>query len=131
MCPFLLTQESLHPIFSNLDDIESIEIYKGPYALKFGPSFGGVINLKTLSIRKYDSLTLNFNAMKGYESNWNGNKEQIGITGGNKFLFFKLSAGRKDYGHYSDGNGNEVSSAFKKYNYGGQLGILPGKNHKG
>jgi hypothetical protein len=24
MCPFLLTQESLHPIFSNLDDIELI-----------------------------------------------------------------------------------------------------------
>jgi iron complex outermembrane receptor protein len=126
-CPNRMDPATAH---IEVDDLESIDIFKGPYALKYGPSFGGVINLKTKNIKKYTVPSIHLNVMTAYESNWNGNKEQIGVTGGNQLLSFKLYGGRKDYGNYSDGNGNEVSSAFKKLNYGGQLGILPGDNHK-
>ncbi|MEZ5195166.1 MAG: hypothetical protein R2764_01810 [Bacteroidales bacterium] len=104
---------------------QSIEIHKGPYALKYGPSFGGVINMKTLSHDIADTTHIHVNASTGYESNWNGLKGQLSVYGGNKFMFFNLSGGRKDYGNYTDGNGNEVKSEFNKYNYKAKLDSDP------
>jgi iron complex outermembrane recepter protein len=125
-CPNRMDPATAHV---EIDDIETIEVIKGPYALKYGPSFGGTINLITKMPQKCDSSILQINASKGYESNWDGNKEHIGIQGAHKFLFFNLSGGRKDYGNYEDGNGNQVNSDFNKYNYRGQAGFMPVKNH--
>lgn len=124
-CPNRMDPATAHV---EVDDLESIEIFKGPYALKYGPSFGGVINLKTKGIKKHEAPSINLNVMSGYESNWDGRKEHIGLSGGNKYLSFKIFGGRKNYGNYNDGDGNEVSSSFKKLNYGGQIGIFPGRN---
>ena len=112
-----------------IEDIETIDVYKGPYALRYGPSFGGVINLKTVSHNTTDTAHIHVQAISGYESNWNGYKSQIAFNGGNKYVFFNFSGGLKDYGNYNDGNGNEVKSEFSKYNYRGKIGIRPVSNH--
>lgn len=112
-----------------IEELESIEIFKGPYALRFGPSFGGVINMKTISHNTADKGYIHIQAITGYESSWNGYKSQVAVNGGNKYVFFNLSGGRKDYGNYTDGNGNEVKSEFSKYNYRGKIGVRPAKNH--
>lgn len=125
-CPNRMDPATSH---LEIEDIETIEVIKGPYALKYGPAFGGTINLVTKMPRQCDSSFVQISASKGYESNWNGNKENIGIQGAHKFLFFNFSGGRKDYGDYEDGNGKEVKSSFKKYNYKGQFGFMPAKNH--
>lgn len=125
-CPNRMDPATAHV---EIDDIETIEVIKGPYALKYGPAFGGTINLLTKMPGHSDSSFVQITATKGYESNWNGNKENLGIQGAFKFLSFNFSGGRKDYGDYVDGDGNEVKSSFKKYNYRGQLGITPAKNH--
>lgn len=125
-CPNRMDPATAH---IEIEDIETIEVIKGPYALKYGPAFGGTINMVTKMPRQCDSSFVQINASKGYESNWNGNKENIGIQGAYKFLFFNFSGGRKNYGSYQDGNGNEVKSSFNKYNYRGQLGFMPSKNH--
>ncbi len=125
-CPNRMDPTTAHV---EIEDIEEIEVFKGPYALKYGPSFGGVINMKTKLHDITDTAHIYINAMTGYESNWNGNKQHIGVKGGNKFIFFNLSGGRIDYGNYEDGNGNEIKSEFKRYNYKGKLGIRPVKNH--
>ncbi len=124
-CPNRMDPASAHV---DIDNLEMIEIIKGPYALKYGPVLGGVINLQTINHGFSDTAHLHVKAMKGYETNWNGNKEQIGLNGGIKFGFFNITADRKDYGNYKDGNGNEVKSGFTKYNYGGKLGLKPFKN---
>ncbi|MBN2175079.1 MAG: TonB-dependent receptor [Bacteroidales bacterium] len=125
-CPNRMDPATAHV---EIEDIEKIEVYKGPYALRYGQSFGGVINLKTVRPEPSDSFQIHINALKGYESNWNGNKEQLAVQGESKKVFFNLSGGRKDYGNYKDGNSNEVKTSFKKYNYKGQLGFVPHKNH--
>lgn len=112
-----------------IEELESIEIYKGPYALRYGPSFGGVINMKTISHNTADTFHLHVQAIAGYESNWNGLKSQLAVNGGNKYFFFNLSGGLKDYSNYYDGNGNEVKSEFSKYNYRGKIGVRPVTNH--
>jgi len=125
-CPNRMDPATVHV---EIEDIESIEVFKGPYALKYGPSFGGVVNMRTEPPDITDTAYIHVNATAGYESNWNGNKERISIKGGHKFLFFNFSGGRKDYGNYKDGNGNEIKSEFTKYNYKGKLGIRPAENH--
>ena len=52
----------MDPAVSHLDieDIKRIDIYKGPYALRYGPNFGGTLNLITLAPEKYDNFTCNY-----------------------------------------------------------------------
>jgi iron complex outermembrane receptor protein len=109
------------------EDIEKIEVIKGPFVLKYGPSFGGVINLITEEPHPYNKFEIHASAIYGFETNWNGQKEHISLYGGNKKIYFLLSGNYKDYGNYKSGNleGHDTtfSSSFKKYNYSGKLGF--------
>jgi iron complex outermembrane receptor protein len=113
----------------DVDDINKIEVIKGPFALRYGPNLGGIINIKTIQPLPQDSFKIHLKAMQGYESNWNGNKEHLAIYGGNKRIYFLLSGNHKKYNDYKDGNGEVVSSAFTKYNYNAQLGASPFNGH--
>ena len=121
----------MDPAISHVDinDVEKIEILKGPYALKYGTNFGGVINI----IRKKSPKNLKFKtavtAIKRFESNWNGNKDHLSIKGGNKDFFFILSGNKSKYGNYKTGDGEKISSELNKYNYSTTAGFSPFKNH--
>ncbi len=121
----------MDPAVSHLDieDIKRIDIYKGPYALRYGPTFGGTLNLITLSRKTYDNFTISLDALMGFQGNWNGIKEKLSVSGGNRVFFFGLSGNYKDYGNYKDGSGNEVNASYTKYNYGGYVGMKVHKNH--
>ncbi|MCB2220272.1 MAG: TonB-dependent receptor [Bacteroidetes bacterium] len=125
-CPNRMDPASAHV---EIEDIESIKVIKGPYALRYGPSFGAMINLQTEQKETAEKPYVDVRMMQAFESNWNGDKQQISVTGGNKLGFITLSGGRKNYGNYKDGNGQEVQSSFSKYNYKGMLGVKPFKNH--
>ncbi len=114
----------MDPTFSHVDisQVEEIEIIKGPYALQYGPMLGGTVRLKTIKPRFYDRPQIHVEASKGYESNWNGNKEHINVYGGGNSLYFSLAAGRKDYGNYIDGRGEEVNASFNKHYLNGEFG---------
>jgi iron complex outermembrane receptor protein len=111
-----------------IDDMREVEIFKGPFALRYGPGFGGIINLKTFKPAPEGGGNIHAGAMMGYESNWNGLKQQLYVKGGTEKYYFYLSGNHKDYQDYSDGNGNEVPSHFKRYNYSVQAGLTPIKN---
>lgn len=111
------------------EDIDNIEVFKGPYALKYGPSLGGVVNINTIKPIPYNKFQIHVKALRGYESNWNGNKEYLRINGGDKRIFFDLSGTRKNYGDYEDGDGNKVFSSFNRYSYKAQLSFIPIENH--
>ena len=115
-----------------VDDIEKIEVIKGPYVLRFGPNIGGFLNLVTTKPTPFPTkkFQITARAIKGYESNWNGNKERINIKAGNDRIYFNLSGNSQDYGNYKDGNGNVVFSAFKKYSFTTEAGFIPIKNHE-
>ncbi len=122
----------MDPAASHIDinDISRIEILKGPYALRYGPNFGAVLNLVTEKAKPYNGFQVHARAMKGCESNWNGNKEHVTIFGGNKTIYFALAGNNQDYGNYTAGNGQEVKSSFRKYNFSAEVGIAPWKNHE-
>ena len=100
------------------EDIGNIEVIKGPFLLKYGPSFGGVINLASQEPRRYEKFEVHGNAQYGFESNWNGEKVHGSINGGNDKFYFLLSGGYRNYGNYNsgseEGQSKEVKSSFKK-----------------
>lgn len=125
-CPNRMDPTSAHV---DAEDLRGIEVIKGPFALRYGPNFGGVVNLKTCQLLPRREFGINVGAMMAYESNWNGFKQRLSVDGGNDKVFFFLSGNMKNYGNYEDGNGNEVESSFKKYNYTAQLGVSPFKDN--
>ncbi|HNW98862.1 MAG TPA: TonB-dependent receptor [Bacteroidales bacterium] len=120
----------MDPVSSHVeaDDIEKIEIIKGPYTLRYGSSLGGVLNFVTIKPQKYDEFEIHANAMYGFETNWNGQKEHISVFGGYKKIYFLFSGGYKNYGNYESGNLDDLdttyNSSFEKYNYMGKVGFI-------
>lgn len=126
-CPNRMDPASSH---IDVNDITRMEIIKGPYALRFGPVFGGVLNLITEKAVPSDVFKINAKAILGWESNWGGQRESVSIWGGNKVIYFAMTGNNQVYGNYTDGNGKEVKSSFKKYNYSAELGIKPADQHE-
>lgn len=110
------------------EEIERIEIVKGPFNLRYGPALGGTINIVTAKPKPYAKFELHASGLYGFESNWNGQREHLTLFGGNKSIWFNLSGGFKNYGSYSDGNDLKVKSSFRKYNYSGNIGFAINKN---
>lgn len=119
----------MDPVSSHLEaeDIEKINIVKGPFLLAFGPSLGGAIDLQTEVPHPYQKFEIHANALLGYESNWDGQKAHLSVFGGNKVIYFRLNGGFRNYGNYQSGNRNGESvgfnTSFKKYNYAAKAGI--------
>lgn len=125
-CPNRMDPATAH---TELENISRIDVIKGPYLFRYGPSFGGVIDLQT-QVQTYTSDNpIHVHAQQSWESNWNGNKEFVGITGNYKWVYYNISAGLKKYGNYKDGNDNIVDSEFSKYNMGGKLGFKLAEHH--
>lgn len=115
------------------EDVEKIEIVKGPFALRYGSSFGGMINLQTEQPHPYDTFQIHASVMYGFETNWNGQKEHISINGGNKKIYFLVSGGYRNYHNYNSGDIDErdtsFNSSFRKFNYSLKVGYTPNANN--
>lgn len=126
----------MDPVASHVEaeDINKIDVLKGPFLLEYGPSLGGVIDLQTVMPHPYKKFEIHGNALFGYESNWDGQKEHLSIFGGNSKIYFRLNGGFRKYGNYRSGSQNGESigyqTSFKKYNYGAKVGftISPKQN---
>ncbi|RLD43386.1 MAG: hypothetical protein DRI86_10105 [Bacteroidetes bacterium] len=121
----------MDPTTSHIEagDIEAIEVVKGPFALRYGPVMGGVVNLLTTEPKPFDKLQVHVKGSMGYESNWNGQRQHVSVYGGGKKVFFSFSGNNAQYGNYSDGDGNLIASSFNKFGYNGKLGFALSKKH--
>lgn len=117
----------MDPPVSHIDvnDIHTVEIHKGPYALRFGPNFGGIIHVHTFPTFRPQSFKLNVSYQAGFESAWKGMKQHLSLLGGSKYYQFQVSGNYKNYGDFQDGDGNMVKSSFEKYNLNTLLRITP------
>jgi iron complex outermembrane receptor protein len=125
-CPNRMDPATAHV---DLNDLQSITILKGPYALKYGPNFGGVIDMTTKSIRFYNKFENHIDLMAGAQTNYMGFKSSVGVHGGNNLVAYYLKANYKQYGDYESGNGQVIPSALEQYNVAGSIGIQPAEGH--
>lgn len=124
-CPNRMDPATSH---IEIEDIESIEVIKGPFALRYGPNFGGIINMVTERPKPYSKFEIHAKALYSFESNWNGQREHLTLFGGNKKVYFLAGGGYNQYGAYKDGNNKTVLSGFTKYDYAAKLGLTINKN---
>lgn len=103
------------------EDIERIEVIKGPYTVRYGATFGGIVNLVTQQPQRLDN-GLHGNVSSGYETNGNALVSSIKLHQVAKKYDVSANAGYRDFGNYEDGAGTEIPSSFRSLDYGLRVG---------
>ncbi|MBL4939949.1 MAG: TonB-dependent receptor [Lutibacter sp.] len=116
----------MDPITTHIipEEIEKIEIVKGPFTVRFGQNFGGIINLVSKNPTK-DQLGIHGSVEGGYESNGNNLVTGASILYVNEKLDIRFNGSYRDFGDYKDGNGSEVPSSFRTTDYSIKVGLNP------
>ncbi len=99
------------------EEIQKIEIIKGPYNVRFGSALGGVINIVSNRPSRINGKLVSGNVNAGYQSNGDNYYSNIFAQVVGKKLDFSLNAGYKDYGNYESGSGQEIASSFTRWGY--------------
>ena len=113
----------------DLNDLHSITILKGPYALKYGPNFGGIINMTTHKPKFYNKFENHVDLLVGGQTNHTGFKSGLGVHGGNNVVAYYLKGNYKKYGDYKSGDDKLIPSSLTQYNIAGSVGIKPADGH--
>lgn len=111
------------------EDLEKIEIIKGPYSVRFGQNIGGVINLVMKRPEPSEILKIQGTVEGGYESNGDGSRGRVGLSALGPFYSFYFSGATKDMGDYKNGSGVVVPSSYRVNDYSLKAGLFPFGNH--
>lgn len=124
-CPNRMDPITTHVI---PEEIEKIEVIRGPFSVRYGSNFGGVVNLKTRSSFRNIGHDFHGNVSTGYELNGNSYMGMASLGYVKDKYDFTVNGGIRDYGNYKDGEGVEVPSSFKSYDYSVNFGLKPNQN---
>lgn len=102
----------------NLNTVQEAEIYKGPYHFRNGNALGGTINFITTPPIFTEKPILGGRLSTGYESNGNVVRNEALVKLSSKKIVWDIFGSYQKGDRYKDGNGNEVRSAFLRYNIG-------------
>lgn len=103
------------------ESIENIQVIKGPYSVRYGANFGGVINLVSKRPdRSEGGLQGSFST--GHEGNGNSHVEMLHLAHVGKSFDISAEGTYRDFGNYEDGDGVEIPSAFRSLDYGVNVG---------
>ncbi len=112
------------------NEIEKIELIKGPYSVRFGQSFGGIINIITKHSKPNEKFKLHGSADLGYDFNGSGLTSGLELGGSDKKIDFLINGTYRDYGNYNSGDDTEIASSFTAYDYSAKLGYNINKNNR-
>ncbi|WP_253256014.1 TonB-dependent receptor plug domain-containing protein [Formosa algae] len=121
----------MDPITTHIipEDISKIEIIKGPYTVRYGATFGGLINLVTQK-PDYGDYGIHGKVSAGYETNGNAlvNLAQLEYIQENYDIV--AHAGYRDFGNYENGDDVEIPSSFRSTDYSVKLGYNLNENQR-
>ncbi len=112
------------------EEIEKIEVIKGPYDVRFGSSFGGIINIISKRPKRGGESIFSGSVDAGYQSNGGNFYSNVFAQAILKKMDFSVNAGYKDYGNYESGDGQEIASSYTHYGYAIKMGINPKENQR-
>jgi iron complex outermembrane receptor protein len=121
----------MDPITTHMipEEVEKIEIVKGPFTVRFGENFGGIINIVTKSKADYNNGFYG-SLETGYETNGGNSVTAISFTYIENKVDITVNGSYRDFGDYEDGYGNVVPSSFKTADYSVNAGINPTENQR-
>ncbi|MDY0342571.1 MAG: TonB-dependent receptor [Lentimicrobium sp.] len=112
------------------EEIEKIEVIKGPFSVRYGTALGGIINIVNRKPDRSTGEKVAGSMEAGYQSNGGNLYSNVFVqTVLNKFDF-SLNAGYKDYGNYKSGSGQEIASSFSRFGYATKLGYQFSDNRR-
>jgi iron complex outermembrane recepter protein len=106
---------------------EKVEVYKGPYALRFGNSFGGTINFISAAARFSAQLKPMARITAGYESNGQIFRTEAMAGLSTKAINWQVFGALSQGTDYKAGNGEEVLASFYRNSFGTNFSALIGK----
>ena len=125
-CPNRMDPGTTHVI---PEEVKKVEMITGPFSVKYGPSFGGIVNIITESPSNFKH-GLSGTAEMGYDFNGKGKTARLMLGHSTEKFDFYVNGGIKDFGDYVNGNGGVVPSHFKSYDYAVKSGIKFGSNQR-
>ncbi len=105
----------------NPEEVTRIEIIKGPFSVRYGTNFGGVINMVTQT-GTLANKKIQGSISSGYESNGNSSVNMINLMSRINKFYIAGNLSYRDYGNYEDGNQNKIPSSFGNTGYGLKFG---------
>ncbi len=99
------------------EEIDKIEVIKGPYNVRFGSVFGGIINIVSKRPDRNGGKMLSGSFDGGYQSNGGNYYTNVFAQTVGKKFDFSVNAGYKDYGNYQSGSGQEIASSFTRWGF--------------
>ena len=112
------------------EEIEKIEVIKGPYNVRFGASFGGILNIISKRPSRKSESIFSGSVDAGYQTNGGNFYSNVFAQAVLKKVDFSINAGYKNYGNYSSGDGQEIASSYKHLGYAIKMGINPKENQR-
>lgn len=121
----------MDPITTHIipEEIAQIEIIKGPYTVRYGATFGGIINMVTKK-PNYEDPGFHGKVSTGYESNGGASVNMAQFQYIKEKYDIVLNAGYRNFGNYKDGNDIEIPSSFKSTDYGVKIGYNFSENER-
>ena len=115
----------------DVDELEAIEVIKGPYSVTRGPSsIGGTINLVTKKPELSPHWDAHGSLGAAYTSNYNGFTTKAAVSAGGPALAFRLAGSYRDYQDYDSGDGERIQSGFQSQSVSGTLLWQPHAAHR-
>lgn len=125
-CPNRMDPITTHVI---PEEIEKIEIVKGPFTVRFGQNFGGIINLVSKNPSK-NELGFHGSVEGGYETNGQNLVNGASLVYVAKKFDIQLNGSYRDFGDYTDGKNDVVQSSFRTTDYSVKVGVNPTDNQR-
>ena len=97
------------------DEINKIEVVRGPYEVRYGQIMGGFVNLISNEKPSYTKLNYGGNVASEYNNNGNGKISSLNIRGGNKVFDLNLNLNYRKFDNYFSGEDSVVSSAYEAF----------------
>jgi len=117
-CPNRMDPITTHVI---PEDIAKIEVIRGPYSVRYGATFGGIINM--VSKRpEMGNYGFSGNASSGFETNGNSMVNMLRLQYAEEKFDVVGMYGYRDFGNYEDGAGREIPSSFRSIDYSLRMG---------
>lgn len=114
----------------SLNMMEHVELFKGPYALRFGNGFGGTINFVSQKTLYTDSPDVTGRLTSGFEHNGSIFRNEAFVGLSNKKAHLGLFGSWSKGNSYSDGEGNEILSRFMRGSAGAVLSLKPSEQQE-
>ncbi len=117
-CPNRMDPAPAHVI---PEEVEKIEIIKGPFNVRFGQSFGAIVNMQT---RHTFPARKGWSGMgqAGYETNGNNQVGLASLTYAGEKYFVNTNLSYRNFGDYIDGKNDTVPATFRSTEYSVKAG---------